>query len=69
MASAPEEPAMSEAASVVAARRKSRGHIDSFDGDRICSEASCDTALSRYNSQSTCWQHTGSARRTANRVP
>ena len=33
------------------------GGISSFGEDRVCSDAGCDTRLSRYNDQPTCGAH------------
>jgi len=38
-------------------RRRTRGHVASFGGGRVCSAADCDTQLSRYNDSETCSVH------------
>lgn len=45
------------------ARFSKRGFVQQFDEDRTCSDPSCGTKLSRYNSQRTCAAHGDENRR------
>jgi len=38
-------------------RRRTRGHVASFGGGRVCTAADCDTQLSRYNDTEKCSVH------------
>lgn len=54
---APAEPTVSRP------RFSKRGFVQQFDQDRTCSDPSCSTKLSRYNSQHTCAVHGDENRR------
>lgn len=60
MASPPTQPSSDKdpvGAAAGVAQRAGRGHILSYGTDRLCTEPSCSTVLSRYNKHPVCALH------------
>ena len=46
---------------VAARARLARGYVRSYEPQRTCAHDGCETTVSRYNANDTCWRHTAAA--------